>query len=160
MVGSNGDQLFSAGSAGDFLVAGAGAVTLDGSAASGADAFFGGTGQDTFKLGSGNDLVGTGTGTSTVQLGSGMDTVFAFGSSTVSSGSGSANVVMGGAVALSVAPRGRRRATSRCSTSCRGTDRISLSGYGGGAVAGALANQVNGGGQTVLTLSDRPRACN
>ena len=152
MVGSNGDQLFSSGSAGDFLVAGAGAVTLDGSGASGADAFFGGTGQDTFVLGSGNDLVGTGTGTSTVQLGSGMDTVFAFGTSAVTSGSGSANVVMGGAVQLNIASGAAR--DFALFNFVPGTDRISLQGYGSGTVANALATQVNGGGQTVLTLSD------
>ena len=36
-----------------------------------------------------------------------------------------------------------------------GVDRISLSGYASTAVGTALATQVNGNGQTVLTLDDK-----
>ena len=152
LFGSNGDQLISTGSAGNFLVAGAGNVIEDGSAASGSDVFFGGTGQDTIIAGSGTDLIGTGTGTSTVQLGSGADTVFAFGTSTVTAGSGSANVVMGGTVTLDIASGAAR--SFALFNFVPGTDKISLQGYDSRAVGNAIANQVNGSGQTVLTLSD------
>ena len=160
LYGTNGDHLFSAGSAGNYLVAGAGRVTEDGSAGSGTDVFFGGTGQDTIIAGSGSDLIGTGTGTSTVQLGSGADTVFAFGTSMVTAGSGSASVVMGGAVRLNIAAGTIAAGVARnfaLFNFVPGVDGISLSGYGGNAVSAAVASQVNGSGQTVLTLSDQTR---
>ena len=152
MVLSAGGKAVSTGSAGNYLVAGAGTATLDGGAATGNDVFFGGTGQDAILCGSGNDLVGTGSGTSTVQLGSGNSTVFAFGTSTVTAGSGSATVVMGGAVSLGIAAGAAR--SFALFNFVPGTDRIALSGYTGGTVANAIANQANGSGQTVLTLSD------
>ena len=152
MVLSAGGKAVSTGSAGNYLVAGAGTATLDGSAATGNDVFFGGTGQDAILCGSGSDLIGTGTGTSTVQLGSGTTTVFAFGTSTVTSGSGSASVVMGGAVRLNVAAGAAR--SFALFNFVPGTDKIGLSGYDGSTIGAALANQVNGSGQTVLTLSD------
>ena len=156
LVANNGGQLFSAGGAGNFLVAGAGDAVLDGSQATGNDAFFGGTGRDTIMAGSGNDLIGTGTGTSTVQLGSGKDTVFAFGTSTVTAGSGSADVVMGGTVALNIAPAAGSAARSFALFNfVPGTDRINLSGYSASTIADAVANQVNGSGQTVMTLGDK-----
>ncbi len=155
LVANNGGQLFSSGGAGNFLIAGAGDATLDGSKGTGNDVFFGGTGKDTIIAGSGNDLIGTGTGTSTVQLGSGQDTVFAFGTSTVTAGSGNANVVMGGTVTLGIASGAARSFT--LFNFVPGTDKISLQGYDGGATANALASQVNGSGQTVLTLSDQTR---
>ena len=156
LFGSNGDQLFSSGSAGNFLVAGAGNVTEDGSAASGPDVFFGGTGNDTIILGSGSDLVGTGTGTSTVQWGSGSSTVFAFGTSAVSASgsSGGGNVVMGGTVQLNIAQGGGAARSFALFNFVPGTDAISLQGYDSGAAGNALASQVNGSGQTVLTLAD------
>ncbi|MGI4943831.1 MAG: hypothetical protein ACRYHQ_25255 [Janthinobacterium lividum] len=36
-----------------------------------------------------------------------------------------------------------------------GTDKIHLQDYNGSAVSNAIANQVNGSGQTMLTLSDQ-----
>ncbi len=155
LVANNGGQLYSEGAAGNFLIAGAGTAVLDGSKATGSDVFFGGTGTDTITAGSGNDLIGTGTGTSTVQLGSGKDTVFAFGASTVTAGSGSADIVMGGTVTLNIASGSAR--SFALFNFVPGTDKISLSGYGGGAVANALATQINGSGQTVLTLGDQTR---
>ena len=155
LVANNGGQLYSEGAGGNFLVAGAGTATLDGSKASGNDVFFGGTGRDTIIAGSGNDLIGTGTGTSTVQLGSGKDTVFAFGTSTVTAGSGSADIVMGGTVTLNVAAGAAR--SFALFNFVPGTDKISLSGYGSGTVANAIATQVNATGQTVLILGDQTR---
>ena len=154
LVANSGGQLFSTGSGGNFLVAGAGTTVLDGSKASGADVFFGG-GQGTqssFLLGSGADLVGTGTGTSTVQLGSGRSAVFAFGTSTITAGTGGADLVLGGAVTFSVAQGAARNFVLY--NFVPGTSHINLSGYGTNAAASAVASQVNGGGQTVLTLSD------
>lgn len=154
VVASKGGQLISTGSGGNFLIAGAGTTVLDGSQASGNDVFFGGgTGtQSSILLGSGNDLVGTGTGTSTVQLGSGRSAVFAFGTSTITAGTGGADLVLGGNVTLALAQGAARNFSLYNFVS--GTDKISLSGYGTNAVASAVASQVNGGGQTVLTLSD------
>ena len=157
VVASKGGQLISTGSGGNFLVAGAGTTLLDGSKSSGADVFFGG-GQDSqssFLLGSGTDLVGTGTGTSTVQLGSGRSAVFAFGTSTITAGTGSADLVLGGSVTLNLAQGAARNFVLY--NFVPGMDRISLSGYGTNAAAGAVASQVNGGGQTVLALSDNTK---
>ena len=94
-----------------------------------------------------------------MRLGAGKDTVFAFGTSVVTAGSGSADVVMGGTVTLNVAQAASGAAARSFAlfNFVPGTDRIALSGYGSDAVAAALATQVNGGGQTVLTLPDQTR---
>ena len=154
VVASKGGQLISTGSGGNFLVAGAGTTVLDGSKASGNDVFFGGGAgtQSNILLGSGKDLVGTGTGTSTVQLGSGRSAVFAFGTCTITAGTGGADLVLGGSVTFNVAQGAARNFALY--NFVPGTSRISLSGYGTNAVASAVASQVNGSGQTVLTLSD------
>lgn len=154
VVASKGGQLISTGSGGNFLVAGAGNTVLDGSKASGNDVFFGGGAgtQSNILLGSGNDLVATGTGTSTVQLGSGRSTVFAFGTSTITAGTGGADLVLGGSVTFGLAQGAARNFALY--NFVPGTSKISLSGYGANAVASTVAGQVNGGGQTVLTLSD------
>ena len=154
VVSSKGGQLISTGSGGNFLVAGAGTTVLDGSKASGNDVFFGGGAgtRSTILLGSGNDLVGTGTGASTVQLGSGRSAVFAFGTSTITAGTGGADLVLGGSVTFNVAQGAARNFALY--NFVPGTSKISLSGYGTNAVASAVASQVNGSGQTVLTLSD------
>ena len=155
MVLNAGGKAVSTGAAGNYLIAGAGMAVLDGSAATGNDVFFGGTGQDTILCGSGNDLIGTGTGTSTVQLGSGTTTVFASGTSTVTAGSGNASIVMGGTVALNITAGAAR--SFALFNFMPGIDRINLSGYGASTIGTALANQVNGNGQTVLTLSDNTK---
>ena len=156
MVLGAGGKAVSTGAGGNFLVGGTGTAVLDGSAATGNDVFFGGTGNTSILCGSGTDLIGTGTGTSTVQLGAGTTTVFAFGTSTVTAGSGSGTVVMGGTVALNIAQAGAGAARNFALFNfVPGTDRINLSGYGAGTVADAVANQVNGNGQTVMTLSDK-----
>jgi len=136
-------------------VAGNGNVVLDGSSGSGADVMFGGSqGSFQFICGTGNDLIGTGTGLSTVQLGSGNSTVFAFGDSQVRGGTGSASIVMGGTkVVLSINPGNAR--TFAMYNFVPGTDSINAAGYGSFAIDDALATQVNSGGSTVLTLSDK-----
>lgn len=153
LYGTGGDKLYSAGRAGNVLVAGDGDVLLDGSAAKGNDAFFGGSkGHDTIIAGSGNDLIGTGSGTSTVQLGAGYDTVFAFGASTITAGSGGADLVFGGTAQLVINAGGAR--SFDLFNFVPGAERIVLQGYESGAVANALATQANGAGNTLLTLSD------
>jgi len=153
LYGMGGDKLYSAGRAGNVLVAGDGDVLLDGSAAKGNDAFFGGSkGQDTIFAGSGNDLIGTGTGTSTVQLGAGYDTVFSFGAGTITAGSGGADLVFGGTAQLVINAGGAR--SFHLFNFVPGAERIILQGYESGAVANALATQANGAGNTLLTLSD------
>ena len=155
VLGTSGKAV-STGAGGNYLVAGTGTATLDGSAATGNDVFFGGTGNTAILCGSGTDLIGTGTGTSTVQLGSGTTTVFAFGTSTVTAGSGSGTVVMGGTVALNIAQAAAGPARNFALFNfVPGTDKINLSGYAAGTAANAVASQVNGNGQTVLTLSDK-----
>ena len=84
--------------------------------------------------------------------------MFAFGTSTVTAGSGSADVVMGGTVTLNITQAAGSAARSFALFNfVPGTDKISLAGYGSDAISNAIATQANGGGQTVLTLSDSTR---
>lgn len=121
-----------------------------------------GSGQAALSVstGTGGNLVVLAGGASTVQLGSGTSTVFAFGTSAVTAGSGSASLVMGSAVTFNIGA-GNIAAGAAHSFALfnfvPGTDKISLQGHGGGTVGNAIANQVNGAGQTVLTLSDQTR---
>ena len=71
----------------------------------------------------------------------------------MASGSGSADVVMGGTVTLNIASGAAR--SFALFNFVPGTDKISLQGYDGSAISNAIANQVNGSGQTVLTLADQ-----
>ena len=157
LYGAAGSKPYSNGSAGNYLVAGNGNVVLDGSSGSGADVMFGGSqGSFQFICGAGNDLIGTGTGLSTVQLGSGTSTVFAFGDSQVRGGTGSASIVMGCTkVVLDINPGNARTFAMYNYNFVPGTDFINAASYGSFAISDALATQVNSGGSTVLTLSDK-----
>ena len=66
---------------------------------------------------------------------------------------------MGGAVTLNIAQAAAGSAARSFAlfNFVPGTDHISLSGYGGDAISNAIATQVNGSSQTVLTLADTTR---
>jgi len=137
LFGSNGDQLHPAGGAGHSLVAGAGDVLLDGSKATGSDAFFGGTGRDTIIAGSGDVLIGT--GTSTVRLGQGRGVHVRH-----EHGHGRVGQRRRGDGRVGGARHGGQRGggTTRSFALFNfvpSTDRISLAGYGNGTAANALA---------------------
>ena len=123
----SGDTLYAAGAKGDFLVAGAGNETLTGAFSTGNDILYGGSGQDLLALGGGNDVVFAGAGASTVLAGGGAD-LFAF-----VAGSAGGSEAIGG---------------------FSGSDRITLQGYGSGAVANALASASLGASGLTLTLPD------
>jgi len=66
---------------------------------------------------------------------------------------GLGNIVMGGTVSLNIAAGAARNFA--LFNFVPGTDKISLSGYDGGTIGNAIANQVSADGQTVLTLGDQ-----
>ena len=152
MVGKNGDQLYSAGRAGDFLVAASGDVLLSGMESTGNDVMIGtSTGRLTFIAGSGNDLIGLGEGINVVTLGTGHSTVFARGTSTIDMGLGSADIALSGQANLALSVGSSADRNDALFNFIPGTDRITLKNYAYGAVDRALSNQVNIGGNTILT---------
>jgi len=130
-------MLFAAGSGGTMIAAGTGNETLQGSASSGQDVFFGGSGSDLIGLGSGNDVVFAGSGSSTVIAGQAQD-IFAF----TSGHSGGTETVIGFKI---------------------GTDELSLQGYADGEMGRDLASAAiskdatSGLVSTTLTLSDNTK---
>jgi Ca2+-binding RTX toxin-like protein len=126
--GGSGDQLFAAGDKGQALHAGTGNETLFGGFASGSDTFYGGAGSDQITGGAGNDTFVAGTGSATMAGGTGAD--------------------------LFVFIKGQAGGKDLIQNFASGVDTVSLSGYGPGAVANALATQKNVAGSTTITLSD------
>ena len=128
--GGNGDVIFARGSARNLIAAGSGNETLSGAGSSGDNIFFNTVGNSLILGGSGNDTFFVGSGNSTVNGGIGAD-VFA-----IQSGSA------GGTVSIS---------------NFNSSERVTLLGYGPNERSNAIANQVNSGGSTTITLSDNTR---
>jgi autotransporter passenger strand-loop-strand repeat protein len=159
LIGHDGDKLYSAGRAGDFLVATGGNVLLNGTSSTGNDVMIGsGSGTLTFIAGSGDDLIGTSTGTNTVTLGKGHSTVFAQGSSEINAGTGSADVaIVGGETNLVITASTAGLRTFNLFNFVPGADHVLLQGYQAGEIDRAINNFTQAGSAAVLTLSDQTR---
>jgi len=159
LIGHDGDKLYSAGRAGDFLVATGGNVLLNGTSSAGNDVMIGsGSGTLTFIAGSGDDLIGTSTGTNTVTLGKGHSTVFAQGSSEINAGTGSADVaIVGGETDLVITAFTAGPRTFNLFNFVPGADHVLLQGYQAGEIDRAINNFTQAGSAAVLTLSDQTR---
>ena len=151
-VAGGGASTLVGGSGGDVMFGGAGASTIYGGTAggdtvvagSGSTLFVGGAGQSTLFGGAGDDTVWTGAGSMTVVLGAAQDQVnFGTGSSTTFAGQGTD---------LFTAVAGSGGGNDVISGVKVGTDSIALFGYDTSAVL-----TQNGGGNTVLSLSDGTR---
>lgn len=119
------------GTAGDNLIAGAGAETLVGSGDGGNDIMFGGPGFDAMFAGTGNDTFVAATGGALMTAGPGKD-LFIF----VNGAVGSANTIF---------------------NFTQGQDYAAMFGYGANAVSNALGGAVVSGGSTTITLADNTR---
>jgi hypothetical protein len=127
--GGNNDQLFSFGSSGQMLIAAGGNETLSAALSSGDNTLRAGAGRDLLIGGTGADTFVGGSGNATVSAGSGAD-VFAF----INHQAGGTDLVQG-----IIDPAGIK---------------IALEGYGGGAIAKALASQTVSQGSVTIGLSD------
>lgn len=155
--GGDGDLLVASGTQGNIVAAGAGNETLTGSAASGANEFFGGTGADLIVAGSGHDLVVCGSGAATV-VGGGGTTIFAgdgpdvilggAGGEYVQVGSGSATVFAGAGAELLSVMAGQAGGSVLAAGFRVGTDHIAARGLG------VAPTQTVVGGSTVLGFAD------
>jgi len=155
LVGQNGDKLYSAGAAGNFLVAISGDVLLSGAASTGNDVLIGASaGNLTFIAGAGDVLMGLGTGANNVTLGAGHDTVFARGDSTITTGSGSADIALLGQANLLINSNSAAGHSFALFNFIPGADRITLTGFDSAAVGSAISNQTNVSGSSILSLED------
>ena len=154
LVGQNGDKLYSAGTAGNLLVATSGDVLLSGAAATGNDVLIGASaGNLTFIAGSGDVLMGLGTGINNVTLGAGHDTVFARGNSTITTGSGSADIALSGQANLLINSNASPGRAFALFNFVPGADRITLAGFDLAAAANAISNQTNISGSSILNFA-------
>ncbi|MBN9559734.1 MAG: calcium-binding protein [Alphaproteobacteria bacterium] len=142
-----------AGTGHDTIVSGAGAVTVW--AGDGEPLVFGGSGGLTFIGGSGNATVVAGNGNATVTAGSGADAVWGgAGSDVLQAGSGNATLAGGAGADLFGFTAGRAGGSDVIVDFLSGTDHVQLQGYGGNAVASALAGATTANGNTLITLGD------
>ncbi len=128
VTASDGNAVFLTGSANNLIAAGGGNVTLVGGTSGGNNTIFAGSGADQLGGGLGNDDFLAGNGRATLSGGGGAN-LYSF----VNGQAGGADVI---------------------TDFHRGTDRLSLQGYGGAAASQALAGAVHSGGATVLSLAD------
>lgn len=115
-----------AGNGKDTVVAGSGPQTIT-AGASGPTAIFAGSGSDTILLGGGYDFVLCGQGHATTYGGAGPD-LYGF-----ANGAGGTEVIAGFHA---------------------GTDQLQLIGYTAGTAETAVAEQIDAGGNTTVTLTD------
>ena len=137
-----------------FFVAGSGSATVFGG--SGSDTFFGGKGTAEVHGGTGGDnLLVAGAGNTTLFGGGNGDDLFGgLGNDTFVASTGSATITSGSGTNLFVFTDGQAGGKDLIQKFASGVDTISLSGYGPGAVANALATQQHSAGSTTITLSD------
>lgn len=139
---ANGDQVFAGLSGAEYLQAGAGTETLDGSGSTGSNTYF--TGQNV------NFSSGTFYAVTQVTTGAGASTVFgSTGFSTVTAGSGGATFTF----VQGVAGGGVMTVTNFNPAQ----DQVRLYNYGGSAAQAAVAGAQVGAGGTTVTLSDNTR---
>ncbi len=131
VTAGSGSQVWLSGDAGALLVAGAGTVSLDGSAAGGEVVAYAGSGSDMLSGGTAGDVLFLGTGNATL------------------SGGGGGN--------LFVAVRGAAGGSDVITDFHPGSDHLVLQGYGADAAARTLDAATTVGGTTQLALSDGTR---
>ena len=152
MFAGSGDGNFLGGIGHDTIVSGAGAVTVR---ASGPALVFGGSGGLTFIGGSGGSTVVAGSGNATVTAGSGADAIWGGkGADVLQAGSGNATLSGGAGGDLFGFTAGQAGGNDVIGDFLSGTDHVHLQGYGGSAVADALAGAVTANGNTTITLGD------
>src|SRR6185312_11667565 len=136
----------------DTIISGAGAVTVR---ASGAALVFGGSGGLTFIGGTDGSTVVAGSGNATVTAGSGADAIWGGkGADVLQAGSGNATLSGGAGGDLFGFTAGQAGGNDVIGDFLSGTDHVHLQGYGGSAVADALAGAVTANGNTTITLGD------
>jgi Ca2+-binding RTX toxin-like protein len=128
-AGGDGDQLFAAGNKAQALYAAGGNETLSGANASGADTYYGSSGQLLVVGGDGKDTFVAGAGSATID----------------------------GSIDMFVFTNGQAGGTALIQAFRSGQDLIDLQGYGDREVAKALRSQQVAGNQDTITLSDNTR---